>query len=39
MDNGMEFSKHEKVAQKLETKTYFTNLYSSWEKGQIEYIN
>lgn len=39
MDNGMEFSKHEKVAQKLEAKTYFTNPYSSWEKGQIEYMN
>ncbi len=31
----MEFSKHEK----LEAKTYFTNPYGSWEKGQIEYIN
>lgn len=39
MDNGMEFSKHEKVAQELEAKTYFTNPYSSWEKGQIEYMN
>ncbi len=39
MDNGMEFSKHEIVAQKLNAKTYFTHPYSSWEKGQIEHMN
>ncbi len=39
MDNGMEFSMHEKVSKKLNAKTFFTHPYSSWEKGQIEYIN
>jgi len=39
MDNGLEFAKHKKVAEKLQAKTYFTNHYSSLEKGQIEYIN
>ncbi len=39
MDNGMEFSVHERVAKKLEAKTFFTHPYSSWEKGQIEYTN
>ncbi len=39
MDNGMEFSMHETVANKLNAKTYFTHPYSSWEKGQIEYTN
>ncbi len=39
MDNGLEFAKHSKVADKLKTQTYFTNPYCSWEKGQIEYMN
>lgn len=39
MDNGLEFAKHSKIAEKLETKTFFTNPYCSWEKGQIEYMN
>ncbi len=39
IDNGMEFTKHEIVAQKLNAKTYFTYPYSSWEKGQIEYMH
>ncbi len=39
MDNGTEFSEHSKVAKKLNVKTYFTHLYSSWEKGQVEYMN
>jgi IS30 family transposase len=39
MDNGLEFAQHIKVAKKLETKTFFTNPYCSWEKGQIEYMN
>lgn len=39
MDNGLEFAKHMKVAKKLDAKTYFTNPYCSWEKGQVEYMN
>lgn len=39
MDNGLEFAAHQTVAKKLNTETYFTHPYSSWEKGQIEYMN
>ena len=39
MDNGLEFAQHSQVAHKLNTKTFFTNPYCSWEKGQIEYMN
>ncbi len=39
MDNGLEFAEHKVIAEKLEGKTYFTHPYSSWEKGQIEYMN
>ncbi len=39
MDNGLEFALHTKVAERLETTTYFTNPYCSWEKGQVEYMN
>lgn len=39
MDNGGEFSMHEKVAKKLNAKTFFADPYSSWQKGQIEYTN
>lgn len=39
MDNGLEFAEHKMVAEKLDIQTYFTNPYSSWEKGQIEYMN
>jgi len=39
MDNGLEFAEHKAVAKKLEADTFFTHPYSSWEKGQIEYMN
>ena len=39
MDNGLEFAMHETVAKKLNSQTYFTHPYSSWEKGQVEYMN
>lgn len=35
LDNGIEFKHHKKYG----CKTYFCNLYSSSEKGQIEYAN
>jgi len=38
-DNGKEFSQHEKVAETLECKTYFTTPYRSWERGQNENVN
>lgn len=38
-DNGLEFAEHKTVSEILEAKTFFTHPYSSWEKGQIEYMN
>lgn len=38
-DNGSEFAEHKTIAQKLETKIFFTHPYSSWEKGQVENMN
>ena len=38
-DNGVEFVGHEKIAKKLEAKTYFANPYSSWERGINENTN
>jgi transposase, IS30 family len=38
-DNGTEFAEHDKIAKALNAKVYFTNPYSSWEKGLIEYTN
>ena len=38
-DNGTEFTYHEKIAEKLSTKTYFCNPYSSWERGTNENTN
>lgn len=38
-DNGAEFAKHEKIAQKLQADFYFAHPYSSWERGLSEYSN
>ena len=38
-DNGSEFAKHQLINQKLNTKVYFTDPYSSWQKGTIENSN
>ena len=38
-DNGLEFAEHKTIAQKLETKIFFTHPYCSWEKGQVENMN
>lgn len=38
-DNGSEFSMHEKINKKLNTKSYFCKPYSAWEKGTVENIN
>jgi IS30 family transposase len=38
-DNGSEFAKHQLINQKLKTKVYFTDPYSSWQKGTIENTN
>jgi IS30 family transposase len=38
-DNGSEFARHEKIAQKLQADFYFAHPYSSWERGLSEYSN
>lgn len=38
-DNGKEFASHEKIAELLNTKTYFAHPYSSWERGLNENTN
>ena len=38
-DNGCEFSKHEKINKKLNTKSYFARPYCSNDKGTVENIN
>lgn len=35
-DNGFEFAKHERIANKLQAKTYFCEPYKSYQKGTIE---
>ncbi|KAA6327657.1 hypothetical protein EZS27_023375 [termite gut metagenome] len=38
-DNGTEFYKHNRIAQKLNTDYFFAHPYSSWERGLNEYTN
>jgi IS30 family transposase len=38
-DNGMEFAKHQTISKRLNAIVYFTNPYSSWQKGSIENTN
>ena len=38
-DNGAEFARHEKIAEKLDAKFYFAHPYSSWERGLNENTN
>ncbi len=38
-DNGKEFAEHERVAEALETETYFAHPYASWERGTNENTN
>lgn len=38
-DNGSEFAEHEWIARQLKTKVYFTDSYSSWQKGCVENTN
>ncbi len=39
VDNGKEFTDHEKIAKALDTKIYFAHPYSSWERGTNENTN
>lgn len=39
LDNGVEFSCHEKMSHKLKAKIYFCDPYKSWQKGAIENAN
>lgn len=38
-DNGLEFTMHESIAEKLNAEFYFTHPYSAWEKGLCENTN
>lgn len=38
-DNGCEFYAHQTIAEGLDTNVYFTDPYSSWQKGAIENTN
>jgi IS30 family transposase len=38
-DNGVEFSNHEQISEILDITVYFTDPYSSWQKGTIENTN
>ena len=39
LDNGKEFSHHEKIAQALGASIYFAHPYHSWERGLNEHTN
>tara|TARA_R110002167_G_scaffold360539_1_gene578245 strand:- start:76 stop:1044 length:969 start_codon:yes stop_codon:yes gene_type:complete len=39
LDNGLEFAKHEVIAEGLEAKIYFAHPYASWERGTNENTN
>jgi len=38
-DNGTEFAEHQTISKRLNSSFFFTNPYSSWEKGLIENTN
>lgn len=38
-DNGLEFAAHEMITKSLGVQVYFTDPYSSWQKGAIENAN
>lgn len=38
-DNGSEFAAHELITKKLKVQVYFTDPYSSWQKGAVENAN
>jgi len=38
-DNGSEFAAHELITKKLKVPVYFTDPYSSWQKGAVENAN
>ena len=38
-DNGSEFAEHEWMARRLGVDIYFTDAYSSWQKGAVENTN
>jgi len=38
-DNGSEFTRHQRIAKKLQTQFFFAHPYSSWERGLNENTN
>lgn len=39
LDNGKEFSQHERLSKDLNIRTYFADPYASWQRGLNEQIN
>lgn len=39
LDNGKEFTQHEKLSKDMEIETYFADPYASWQRGLNEQIN
>jgi len=39
LDNGLEFARHEMIAEGLGTDIYFPHAYASWERGINENTN
>lgn len=39
LDNDILFQKHKELERSLKIKIYFTEPYSSWQKGTVENIN
>ncbi len=39
LDNGKEFAAHAKITEKLGTKVFFADPYSSWQRGLNEQVN
>jgi len=38
-DNGTEFAEHYKMAETLDTKTFFADTYASWQRGSLENVH
>jgi len=38
-DNGIEFTRHQKIAERLDADFFFADPYSSWQRGTIENTN
>lgn len=39
VDNGQEFAAHHRIAQRLQTRVYFSDFHAPWQRGTIENTN